>query len=209
MQTVTPASRLGVLPSPCLYRRPAPARRCTVVPAAAGAAAGSRNSSPSPSKAAQKASSAPAAVQPSTEGPAKKRVLVVGGGWAGEPIVPPWSRMQVCSSCSRIAAFTAKSAMGGVALADLCFTSCCVVPAGFGALKHLAEQGYDVTLLDASPNPGGLSGGPPTSCSQEQAARPPVTVKPSRLLPHLQLAGAQAKGARWRPGPRAFGTSVR
>ncbi len=30
--------------------------------------------------------------------------------------------------------------------------------AGFGATKHLAEQGYDVTLLDASPNPGGLSG---------------------------------------------------
>lgn len=31
--------------------------------------------------------------------------------------------------------------------------------AGFGATKHLAEQGYDVTLLDASPNPGGLSAG--------------------------------------------------
>ncbi|KAG2497258.1 hypothetical protein HYH03_004842 [Edaphochlamys debaryana] len=31
--------------------------------------------------------------------------------------------------------------------------------AGFGAAKHLAEQGYDVTLLEAAPNPGGLSGG--------------------------------------------------
>jgi uncharacterized protein with NAD-binding domain and iron-sulfur cluster len=27
--------------------------------------------------------------------------------------------------------------------------------AGFGALKHLSEQGFDVTLIDASPNPGG------------------------------------------------------
>jgi uncharacterized protein with NAD-binding domain and iron-sulfur cluster len=31
--------------------------------------------------------------------------------------------------------------------------------AGFGAAKHLSEQGYAVTLLDASPNPGGLSAG--------------------------------------------------
>lgn len=31
--------------------------------------------------------------------------------------------------------------------------------AGFGAAKHLTEQGYAVTLLDASPNPGGLSAG--------------------------------------------------
>ncbi|PNH05243.1 Phytoene dehydrogenase, partial [Tetrabaena socialis] len=31
--------------------------------------------------------------------------------------------------------------------------------AGFGAAKHLSEQGYDVTLLEASPNPGGLSAG--------------------------------------------------
>jgi len=31
--------------------------------------------------------------------------------------------------------------------------------AGFGAAKHLAEQGYAVTLLEASKNPGGLSGG--------------------------------------------------
>eukprot|EP00892_Ulva_mutabilis_P003924 jgi/Ulvmu1/1903/UM012_0062.1 len=31
--------------------------------------------------------------------------------------------------------------------------------AGFGATKHLAEQGYDVELLDAAENPGGLSAG--------------------------------------------------
>ncbi|KAI8468019.1 MAG: hypothetical protein J3K34DRAFT_454404 [Monoraphidium minutum] len=31
--------------------------------------------------------------------------------------------------------------------------------AGFGAAKHLSEQGYSVTLLEASLNPGGLSGG--------------------------------------------------
>ncbi|KIZ00663.1 hypothetical protein MNEG_7297 [Monoraphidium neglectum] len=31
--------------------------------------------------------------------------------------------------------------------------------AGFGAAKHLSEQGYNVTLLEASLNPGGLSGG--------------------------------------------------
>ena len=31
--------------------------------------------------------------------------------------------------------------------------------AGFGASKHLAEAGYSVTLIDASPNPGGLSAG--------------------------------------------------
>ena len=31
--------------------------------------------------------------------------------------------------------------------------------AGFGAAKHLAEQGYNVTLLDGAENPGGLSAG--------------------------------------------------
>jgi uncharacterized protein with NAD-binding domain and iron-sulfur cluster len=31
--------------------------------------------------------------------------------------------------------------------------------AGFGAAKHLAEQGYEVKLLDAAPNAGGLSTG--------------------------------------------------
>ena len=31
--------------------------------------------------------------------------------------------------------------------------------AGFGAAKHLAQQGYAVTLVDGSPNPGGLSAG--------------------------------------------------
>ena len=45
-------------------------------------------------------------------GPGGKRVVVVGGGWAG-----------------------------------------------FGACRHLAREGFDVTLLDAQPNPGGLSAG--------------------------------------------------
>ena len=31
--------------------------------------------------------------------------------------------------------------------------------AGFGAAKHLSQQGYSVILLDVSPNPGGLSAG--------------------------------------------------
>lgn len=53
-------------------------------------------------------------------------------------------------------------------LCAACFgTSCCDdrdvrycdVVVGFGAAKHLAAQGLDVTLLDASPNPGGLSAG--------------------------------------------------
>jgi hypothetical protein len=35
--------------------------------------------------------------------------------------------------------------------------------AGFGAAKHLAEQGYAVTLIEAAKNPGGLSGGFRTS----------------------------------------------
>ena len=37
-----------------------------------------------------------------------------------------------------------------------CTHSACT---GFGAAKHLSEQGYAVTLVDASPNPGGLSAG--------------------------------------------------
>ncbi|WIA34177.1 hypothetical protein OEZ86_012535 [Tetradesmus obliquus] len=35
--------------------------------------------------------------------------------------------------------------------------------AGFGAAKHLSEQGYAVTLIEAAKNPGGLSGGFRTS----------------------------------------------
>ena len=31
--------------------------------------------------------------------------------------------------------------------------------AGLGATYHLAKQGYDVTLLEASPYPGGLVAG--------------------------------------------------
>lgn len=31
--------------------------------------------------------------------------------------------------------------------------------AGFGAAKHLCDQNYNVTLLDAASNPGGLSTG--------------------------------------------------
>lgn len=31
--------------------------------------------------------------------------------------------------------------------------------AGLGATHHLAQQGYDVTLLEAAPYPGGLVAG--------------------------------------------------
>ena len=34
-----------------------------------------------------------------------------------------------------------------------------MLAAGFGAAKHLSSQGYSVTLIDVSPNPGGLSAG--------------------------------------------------
>lgn len=33
------------------------------------------------------------------------------------------------------------------------------MPTGFGAAKHLSQEGYSVTLIDGSPNPGGLSAG--------------------------------------------------
>lgn len=39
------------------------------------------------------------------------------------------------------------------------YSNIVVSAAGFGAAKHLSEQGYSVTLIDASPNPGGLSAG--------------------------------------------------
>ena len=35
----------------------------------------------------------------------------------------------------------------------------CNCATGFGAAKHLAEEGYAVTLLDAAPEPGGLATG--------------------------------------------------
>ena len=69
-----------------------------------------------------------------------KRVVIVGGGWAGK------SKLKT--------------------LLDLLIHIClpggqrvlCLL-AGFGAAKHLTSQGYSVTLLDGSPNPGGLSAG--------------------------------------------------
>lgn len=46
-------------------------------------------------------------------------------------------------------------------MANQAFTVCDIFEyfTGFGAAKHLAKQGYDLTLLEASPNPGGLSTG--------------------------------------------------
>lgn len=41
---------------------------------------------------------------------------------------------------------------------------------GFGAAKHLSEQGYGVTLLEASPNPGGLATGWRTASGREVEA---------------------------------------
>jgi hypothetical protein len=41
---------------------------------------------------------------------------------------------------------------------------------GFGTAKHLSEQGYNVTLLEASPNPGGLATGWRTAQGKEVEA---------------------------------------
>lgn len=42
--------------------------------------------------------------------------------------------------------------------------------AGFGAAKHLSEQSYDVTLLDAAPDPGGVAAGWKTPSGREMEA---------------------------------------
>ncbi len=70
-----------------------------------------------------------------------KSVVVVGQGWAGELSVLP--------------ALDRSSVHG---------------PSGFGAAKHLSEQGFDVTLLDSSPNPGGLATGWRTAQGKEVEA---------------------------------------
>lgn len=44
-------------------------------------------------------------------------------------------------------------------LLNLDYGRYCYRFAGFGAAKHLAEQGYKVTLLDGAETPGGLSAG--------------------------------------------------
>ena len=59
----------------------------------------------------------------------RPKIVVVGGGWAGQTL-----RCALRSSQRRVSA-------------------------GFGAAKHLTSEGYDVTLLDAAANPGGLSTG--------------------------------------------------
>ena len=56
--------------------------------------------------------------------------------------------------------------------------ACCTPPpsewrlrlSGFGAAKHLSEQGYRVTLLEASANPGGLATGWRTASGKEVEA---------------------------------------
>lgn len=55
--------------------------------------------------------------------------------------------------------------------------------AGFATLKHLAEQGYDVTLLDASPNPGGLAGGRQVGLGVACKDRSTCACMRSRVLP--------------------------
>jgi NADPH-dependent 2,4-dienoyl-CoA reductase/sulfur reductase-like enzyme len=49
--------------------------------------------------------------------------------------------------------------------------------AGFGAAKHLAEQGYAVTLIEAAKNPGGLSGGFRTSSGKVVEAGEAVALR--------------------------------
>jgi NAD(P)-binding Rossmann-like domain len=85
----------------------------------------------------------------------KKKVLIVGAGWAGVRQPP------VCPHAHRHASYVSAAAGGGLHPPP-CIAqhgNSTVSFAGFGAAKHLSQQGYAVTLLDASPNPGGLSSG--------------------------------------------------
>ncbi|KAF8066234.1 pds [Scenedesmus sp. PABB004] len=69
--------------------------------------------------------------------------------------------------------------------------------AGFGAAKHLAEQGYAVTLVDAAKNPGGLSTGFRNSKGQAlEAGMKGMWYTYSNIFALLRDLGASS-GAPW------------
>ena len=80
-----------------------------------------------------------------------KRVVIVGGGWAGKQLCDHFPVDQ----CSHPESLQAVSCI----TQGECTSTRTVHAAGFGAAKHLSQQGYSVTVLDASPDPGGLSAG--------------------------------------------------
>lgn len=105
-----------------------------------------------------------------------KRVVVVGGGWAGKtpasctttailricmPAVHssllPMQTLHSASHTQMYRMFTVLSSLPAIHAKPK--QQLDALHAGFGAAKHLSSQGYSVTLVDAAPNPGGLSAG--------------------------------------------------
>lgn len=73
--------------------------------------------------------------------------------------------------------------------------------AGFGAAKALTDEGYDVTIVDAQENPGGL-----VRRNGRGIALPISLCDPGDL--HRRPAGAPVMAGPWRPASRASGTST-
>lgn len=92
----------------------------------------------------------PAEKEESTKG---KRVIVVGGGWAGkrectETVTFSGNEFETCQDID--------SSPSGSYRGKICLA---ILQTGFGSALALAERGCEVTLLDALPNPGGLASG--------------------------------------------------
>lgn len=92
--------------------------------------------------------------------PVHRRNLVSSSVPTNTPRIP---RVLTCSSAGSTSSSSSSYAARGTQTATYDPRKKVVVVgggwAGFGAAKHLSEQGYAVTLLEASKNPGGLSGG--------------------------------------------------